>query len=119
MLTLRDLAGRRAGVRVFLLAVSLVLGLTVTAHHSGLGEHEMGAMHGDHAAAVATCLGIAVGAVTVVGLVLVRRIRRRAPWAGRPRVRRAALVSALTPAVWVPPPRAGPNLSLHLCVDRR
>ncbi|MDO9356944.1 MAG: hypothetical protein Q7T55_24825 [Solirubrobacteraceae bacterium] len=120
-LALRDLRDRSRLFRALLTALVVSMAAATLAHHRGAqdGHDDMGAMGDGHAAAMVTCLGVLGRAVAVVGLVLIRRVRRRTP---RPRPRRPLALQpppSVTPAVWVPPPRDGPALRLHLCVDRR
>ncbi len=108
----------RRPVRAILAAALAVLSLSVALHHSGMekGGH---AGHGDHGAAASMCIGMAVGAIAVEGLLLIRRSRRNASRVRRRPTSRRQLVAAVLPAAGRPISRAGPTLHLQLCVIRR
>ena len=109
---------QRAPVRLALAVLLAALSLSVALHHSGL---EMGghAGHGDHGTAASMCVGMAVGAIAVEGLLLIRRSRRNASRNRRRPTAPRQLVAAVLPAAGRPISRAGPPLHLQLCVIRR
>lgn len=109
---------QRRSVRLALASLLAALSLSVVLHHSGL---EMGghAGHGDHGTAASMCIGMAVGAVAVEGLLLIRRSRRNGSRGRRRPTSRRRLVAAALPATGRPIARAGPPLHLQLCVIRR
>lgn len=117
-LALRDLVLRGRHVRALLLTATLLLALVTAVHHSGLVDSEMGSMDG-HAMGMPMCVGIAVTPIAVEGLVLINRTRRRSTTARRRPRPRLLPASRVIPAAWAPSARAGPNLPLRLCVDRR
>lgn len=121
MLVLLHALRRRTLGRLLLAAVIAVIASGVALHHSGLAASDHDAHHSgmDHGTAVSMCVGMAVAAIAVEGLLLIRRSRRNSRRSRRLPDRRLLAPAFLLPVAAAPPARAGPPLHLQLCVIRR
>lgn len=120
---LHALTRRTLGRLVVAMLIALLAG-AVALHHSGLAAGDGDAHHGHHGGAdpgavASMCVGMAVAAVAVEGLLLVRRSRRNARHSRRRPFRRLLPRSGDWAALHAPLARAGPPLHLQLCVIRR
>ena len=111
---------RRTLGRLLVASLVALVACSVALHHSGFASMGHEGHHGGEQGAVASmCVGMAIVAVAVEGLLLVRRSRRNGSRRRRLAVRRLRPHSIALPAGVDPRVRAGPRLHLQLCVIRR